>query len=142
MVKLRPIGQGGIDGIIQGDTMAGIQQTRSIRRGDGFAFIRFGHSAFGASCFAGGVYQKRVTGYNRYGRNPERVRRAYYVRVRYYRPTNPNTPAQQTNRNKFKAAMEGWQALDPAEKQEYRKRAQKLSTRGYCLYISEYMRYN
>lgn len=141
MVRVKPIGAEGVEGIINGTTMAGIRQTGSIRRGDGFGFIRFGHSAFGASAFAGGVYQKRVTGYNNRGRHAHLPRKAYYVRMRYYRPTNPNTPAQQANRNKFAAAMAGWKALSPAEKKQYNTRAHKLRKRGYELYISEYMRY-
>lgn len=140
MVKVLPIGQKGIEGILNGETMAGIGQTGSIRRGDGFGFIRLGHSTFGAVAHAGGVYQKRVTGYNNTGRKAHLPRKAYYVRMRYYRPTNPNTPAQQAGRSKFADAVAGWAALTAAEKEEYNKRAHKRSRRGRNLYISEYMR--
>ena len=140
MVKVLPVGQKGVEGIINGETMAGIRQTGSIRRGDGFGFIRLGHSTFGAIAHVGGVYQKRVTGYNNTGRKAHLPRKAYYVRMRYYRPTNPNTPAQQAGRSKFADAVAGWTALTAAEKEEYNKRAHKLSRRGRNLYISEYMR--
>ena len=140
MVKVLPIGQKGIEGILNGETMAGIRQTGSIRRGDGFGFIRLGHSTFGTIAHVGGVYQKRVTGYNNTGRKAHLPRKAYYVRMRYYRPTNPNTPAQQAGRSKFADAVAGWAALTAAEKEEYNKRAHKLSRRGRNLYISEYMR--
>lgn len=140
MVKVLPIGQKGIEGILNGETMAGIRQTGSIRRGDGFGFIRLGHSTFGTIAHVGGVYQKRVTGYNNTGRKAHLPRNAYYVRMRYYRPTNPNTPAQQAGRSKFADAVAGWAALTAAEKEEYNKRAHKLSRRGRNLYISEYMR--
>ena len=140
MVKVLPIGQKGIEGILNGETMAGIRQTGSIRRGDGFGFIRLGHSTFGTIAHVGGVYQKRVTGYNNAGRKAHLPRKAYYVRMRYYRPTNPNTPAQQAGRSKFADAVAGWAALTAAEKEEYNKRAHKLSRRGRNLYISEYMR--
>ena len=140
MVKVLPVGQKGVEGIINGETMAGIRQTGSIRRGDGFGFIRLGHSTFGAIAHVGGVYQKRVTGYNNTGRKAHLPRKAYYVRMRYYRPTNPNTPAQQAGRSKFADAVAGWAALTAAEKEEYNKRAHKLSRRGRNLYISEYMR--
>ena len=140
MVKVLPIGQKGIEGILNGETMAGIRQTGSIRRGDGFGFIRLGHSTFGAIAHVGGVYQKRVTGYNNTGRKAHLPRNAYYVRMRYYRPTNPNTPAQQAGRSKFADAVAGWAALTAAEKEEYNKRAHKLSRRGRNLYISEFMR--
>ena len=140
MVKVLPVGQKGVEGILNGETMAGIRQTGSIRRGDGFGFIRLGHSTFGAIAHVGGVYQKRVTGYNNTGRKAHLPRKAYYVRMRYYRPTNPNTPAQQAGRSKFADAVAGWAALTAAEKEEYNKRAHKLSRRGRNLYISEYMR--
>ena len=140
MVKVLPVGQKGVEGIINGETMAGIRQTGSIRRGDGFGFIRLGHSTFGAIAHVGGVYQKRVTGYNNTGRKAHLPRKAYYVRMRYYRPTNPNTPAQQAGRSKFADAVAGWAALTAAEKEEYNKRAHKLSRRGRNLYISEFMR--
>ena len=140
MVKVLPVGQKGVEGILNGETMAGIRQTGSIRRGDGFGFIRLGHSTFGAIAHVGGVYQKRVTGYNNTGRKAHLPRNAYYVRMRYYRPTNPNTPAQQAGRSKFADAVAGWAALTAAEKEEYNKRAHKLSRRGRNLYISEYMR--
>ena len=140
MVKVLPIGQKGVEGILNGETMAGIRQTGSIRRGDGFGFIRLGHSTFGTIAHVGGVYQKRVTGYNNTGRKAHLPRNAYYVRMRYYRPTNPNTPAQQAGRSKFADAVAGWAALTAAEKEEYNKRAHKHSRRGRNLYISEYMR--
>lgn len=140
MVKVLPIGQKGIEGILNGETMAGIRQTGSIRRGDGFGFIRLGHSTFGTIAHVGGIYQKRVTGYNNTGRKAHLPRNAYYVRMRYYRPTNPNTPAQQAGRSKFADAVAGWAALTAAEKEEYNKRAHKLSRRGRNLYISEFMR--
>ena len=140
MVKVLPIGQKGVEGILNGETMAGIRQTGSIRRGDGFGFIRLGHSTFGTIAHVGGVYQKRVTGYNNTGRKAHLPRKAYYVRMRYYRPTNPNTIVQQARRTLFAEAMASWQGLPPAEKIEWKKKASRHSRRGHNLYISEYMR--
>lgn len=142
MVKVLPIGQKGIEGIINGETMAGIRQTGSIRRGDGFGFIRFGHSAFGAVAFAGGVYQKRVTGYNNTGRKLHLPRKTYYVRMRYYRPTNPNSPQQQAKRSLFAEAMASWQGLSAADKKQWKIKALKQSRRPHNLYISNYMKYS
>lgn len=137
-----PVGQKGVEGILNGETMAGIRQTGSIRRGDGFGFIRLGHSTFGAIAHVGGVYQKRVTGYNNTGRKAHLPRKAYYVRMRYYRPTNPNTSLQQAKRSMFADAMASWQGLSPAEKIEWKKKASRQSRRGHNLYISEYMKYS
>ncbi len=140
MVKVKPIGFGGVEGVLNGTTMAGIRQTGTIRRGDGFGFIRLGHSALGASAYIGGVYQRRVTGYNNTGRKAHLPRKTYYVKMRYYRPTNPRTPAQQAGRSKFADAVAGWKALSPAEKQLYNTRGSRLGRRGRNLYISEFMR--
>jgi hypothetical protein len=126
--------------MLNGTAMAGLRQTGTIRGGDGLGFIRLGHSALGATAFIGGVYQRRVTGYNNTGRKAHLPRNSYYVRMRYYRPTNPNTPAQQAGRSKFADAVAGWAALTAAKKEEYNKRAHKHSRRGRNLYISEYMR--
>lgn len=142
MVKVLPIGQKGVEGIINGETMAGIRQTGSIRRGDGLGFMRFGHSAFGANAFAGGVYQKRNTGYNNTGYKQHLKKKTYYVRMRYYRPTNPNTIVQQARRTLFAEAMASWQSLDPVQKQYWKTKASRQSRRGVNLYISQYMKYN
>lgn len=132
----------GIEGIFDGRSMAGLQEKGSIRRGDGFATIRFGHSAFGAVAHVGGVYQKRRA--NKRGRDGTKYKPgdSFYVKMRYYRPTNPNTPAQQAGRTKFAEAIAGWQALSPVDKQNYNSKAKRHSRNGYSLYISEYMRYN
>ena len=140
VVKVKPIGFGGVEGVLDGTTMAGLRQTGTIRRGDGFGFIRLGHSALGASAYIGGVYQRRVTGYNNAGRKAHLPRKTYYVKMRYYRPSNPRTPAQQAGRNRFADAVASWKALSPAEQQQYNVRGSRHGRRGRNLYISEYMR--
>jgi len=141
VVKVVPVGLLGIDGMLDGRSMAGLQQRGSIRTSNGFGFIRFGHSVFGVDVYIGGVYQKRVTGYNYKGRNPNLPRRSYYVRSRYYRPTNPNTQMQQHRRSLFGDAMRSWQALAPVDKAHYNSKATRQCRRGFNLYISEYMKY-
>ena len=142
VVKVKPIGFGGVEAILNGETMAGLRQTGTIRGGDGLGFIRLGHSSLGASAFIGGVYQRRVTGYNNTGRKVHLPRKTYYVKMRYYRPTNPNTPEQQANRSMFAEAVASWKGLPPAEKIEWKKKASRHSRRGHNLYISEYMKYS
>lgn len=139
MVKVKPIGFGGVEAILNGETMAGLRQTGKIKRGDGLGFIRFGHSAFGSSHYFGGIYQKRNTGYNDKGYKPGAARKTYYVKMRYYRPTNPNSPAQQAGRSKFADAVASWQGLPASEQAKYNRRAQRHSRRGRNLYISEFM---
>ena len=78
-----------------------------------------------------GIYQMRMT---KRGKVP--------VKMKFYRPTNPRTPAQEANREKFAAAMVAWQALTPEEKGVYNKRAKKRSMFGWGLFIREYYQAN
>ena len=78
-----------------------------------------------------GIYQMRMT---KRGKVP--------VKMKFYGPTNPRTPAQEANRAKFAAAMVAWQALTPEEKGVYNKRAKKRSMFGWGLFIREYYQAN
>ena len=142
MPVVKPLGVVTLDVVRDGQGMAGIKQTGKIGYEGGFGSIRFGHTNYGSIEQFGGVYQKRVTGYNHRGRIKNRPRRAYYVRMRYYRPTNPRTPRQQTRRAKFAEAVAGWEELTPVEKKFYNHKARGRSLTGYNLYISEKMRNN
>lgn len=130
----------GIDSIMSGRAMPNIQQTRSVGRSCGFANMRFGFTGFGDNRFFAGVYQKRVTGYNQKGRIPGRPRNAYYVRMKSYRPTNPNTPLQVACRAMFANSISSWSLLTESQKNVYNKRGIKRSLPGRNLYISEYMK--
>lgn len=142
VVEVKPIGFGGVDAILDGSVMAGLQQRGSIRRGDGLGFVRFGHSAFGAFGLAGGVYQRRHRIKKDSLGRPTGQKEVFFVKERYYRPTNPNTPAQQANRSKFALANAGWASLTAAEKKQWNSRATRQSRSGQRLYISWFMRNN
>ena len=78
-----------------------------------------------------GIWQMRLT---KRGKRP--------VKMRFYRPTNPRTPAQQANRQKFADAMAAWQALTPAQRQEYTAEAKKQNMFGWGLFIRRYYQSN
>jgi len=78
-----------------------------------------------------GIYQMRMT---KRGKVP--------VKMKFYRPTNPRTPAQQANREKFTSAMVGWQSLTELEKSVYNTRAKKRQMFGWGLFIREYYQNN
>lgn len=61
------------------------------------------------------------------------------VRMKSYRPTNPQTVPQQANRSKFADAMTSWQSLTSEQKAVYNKRGKRLHMTGHNLYIKEYM---
>lgn len=110
--------------------------------GTGYGFIDLGRNEFGDEAAIKGTYQRRVTGYNQYGRSPGRKRKTYYVRMRDCTPNNPQTVPQQANRNKFKAGMTAWSALTPEEKQEWNKKAVKESRYGMHLFLKWWLNNN
>lgn len=78
-----------------------------------------------------GIYQMRMT---------KRGKRS--IKMKFYRPTNPQTTAQEDNRTKFANAMAGWGALTDTEKSAYNERAKKLNLFGWNLYIREFFNNN
>jgi len=78
-----------------------------------------------------GIYQMRMT---KRGKVP--------VKMKFYVPTNPRTPAQQANRQKFADAQAAWVALTAPEKLVYTTRAKKRSMFGWGLFIREYYQAN
>ena len=53
----------------------------------------------------------------------------------YKKPRNPRTPAQQSQRLKYKEAVGMWKALPEPEKEIYRQKAMDLPLTGYNLFI-------
>jgi len=64
-----------------------------------------------------------------------------YVR-RYFVPFNPQSPAQISRRNLFKAGVQSWQGLTNSEKQVYNDKAVKLkfNMTGFNLFMSNYLK--
>jgi len=56
----------------------------------------------------------------------------------FYKPTNPRTPAQQANRQKFADAMFAWKNLTELEKERYNKEAKSKMLFGWNVFIKEY----
>jgi hypothetical protein len=138
--KVKPIGFGGVDAIRNGEVMAGIRQTKKLGASCGLGMQTLGRGQIGDSVYAQGVYQRRVTGYNRHGRNPNRVRKTYYVKMRTYAPTNPRTPAQQANRQKLLDANQAWKDLTPVEKSRYNSEGKRRNKIGRMVHHSWYLK--
>lgn len=139
MVRLQNLNQDNVGGILNGTTTPAVEIRGKLGRGTGYGFARRGDGLYGENTPVGGIYQKRYTGYNQNGYIPGRPRVPYYVRMRKYRPTNPNSPAQQSRRATFAEAVAAWQNMSEAERAPYKKRAVKKSRRGRNLFIQEYM---
>jgi hypothetical protein len=78
-----------------------------------------------------GIWQMRMT---RRGKVP--------IKEKFYVPYNPQTEAQQANRQKFADAMAAWQALTTEQKAEYNARAKRRQMFGWGLFIREYYQAN
>lgn len=109
-------------------------------RSNGLGLYVCGGARCGEDNQFGGIYQKRVTGYNNTGRKAHLPRKTYYVRMRSYAPTNPRTVAQQANRAKFAAANAAWKLLTDVEKAQYNSNVKRPGQLGIHLFVSEYMK--
>lgn len=139
MVRLKTLDKANVEDILHGKATPAIAIAGNIGRGSGYGFARRGDGAFGEPQGVGGIYQRRWTGYNQHGYIPGKKKRAYYVRMRFYRPTNPRTELQQAGRTKFQEAVAAWQGMSDAQREPYKRRAVKKSRRGRNLFIQEYM---
>lgn len=63
-------------------------------------------------------------------------------KLKFYVPTNPQTEAQQANRQKIADAVSAWQALTDEQKDVYNKKALGKGISGYNLFIKNYLRSN
>ena len=106
----------------------------------GYGFTALGASLYGDDRKNTGIYQKRVGGYNQYTGPPGRRAPSYFVLMRSYAPTNPNTEAQQQQRSKLADAVASWQSLTTEQKTNYNKKASKQNRTGYNFYIQEFMK--
>ena len=74
-----------------------------------------------------GIWQMRMT---KRGKVP--------IKMKFYTPTNPQTEAQQANRQKFADAMTAWGALTTEQRADYNVRAKRVGRFGWGVFISEY----
>lgn len=139
-MKVKAIGFGGVDAILQGQVMPGLQTRKKLSYSNGFGFAVMGKSRLGDDRFGGGIYQKRVYGYNQYTGAPPPKNRVYFVKMRSYAPTNPRTVEQQAHRAVFADAVAAWAALTDEEKTTYNRLASKRGRVGRNLFMSEYLR--
>jgi hypothetical protein len=78
-----------------------------------------------------GIYQRRHT-----------KNGVYSIKMKFYTPTNPNTPAQVANRTKFQSAMFAWNALTPEQRIPYTEKAKRQMLRPHNVFVREYYKNN
>lgn len=139
-MKLKRLGDGGIDALMRGESLPGLDTRGKLCYGTGFGFATLGNTRLGDDRLQGGIYQRRMAGYNQFTGKPTGKKKFYYVKMRNYAPTNPRTTLQQANRAKMTAACAGWNSLTIEQKSIYNKRATRAGKVGRQLYISEYLK--
>lgn len=139
-MKVKPLGFGGIPALMAGESMAGLAQRGKMDYSNGFGFAVLGKSRLGDPRLQGGIYQKRVRGYNQFTGPALGDNETYYVKMRSYAPTNPRTVPQQANRAKFADGMSAWALLTTEQKNAYNKRANRKGRLGRWLFMSEYLK--
>jgi hypothetical protein len=102
---------------------------------------------------SGGYYGEAMFGDGGYGStnpNPDawfygiyqmrRCQEGYIpVQMKFYKPYNPQTEAQDAQRMKLRQAVLAWQLLTDEQKQVYNENAVKYRITGYNLFCKEYM---
>lgn len=84
-------------------------------RGGGFGRVALGYNFFGFYSEYSGIYQKKYY----YGV-------PYISKMKFYRPTNPQTPAQQNWRAIFAYGWILWRDLTDEEREYYRIQGKKM----------------
>lgn len=100
-----------------------------LGRGGGFGRVTFSYNFFGFYSKYSGIYSKKY-----YYGDP------YISKMKFYRPTNPQTEAQQAWRDVFADGKIAWDSLDPETKEQYRLKGQKRKMTGYNFFQSEYLK--
>lgn len=95
----------------------------------GFGRITFGYFRFGFYSKFSGIYSKKYY----YGE-------PYISRMKFYRPTNPQTIKQQNWRAICAYAWVLWADVDSDQREQYRLQADKLGITGPNLFMSKWLK--
>jgi len=110
----------------------------------------YGQNRYGAKAIISGQGQYGIKNYGitKYGDAIEK-HGIYYIRIKnnkqvivkrnFYWPSNPQTEAQQANRQKYANAIVAWQNLTDEQKEIYNETARYKPYSGFNLYTKEYM---
>lgn len=95
----------------------------------GFGRTAFGYNRFGFYNWFCGIYQKKYY----YGK-------AFISRMKFYRPTNPQTVLQQSWRAIITSGWIEWNTFDDQKKESYNKRSIGMHMSGANLFMSEWLK--
>lgn len=114
--------------ITPSESKVGIGIRGNINAPSTYGIRKYGAFDYGAGADTFGIYRVR----HRWGK-------IIQEKMPYYVPTNPQTGAQQANRQKIANAVALWQTLTDEQKEVYNEKAKGKDYSGYNLYLSEYL---
>jgi hypothetical protein len=126
--------------VAPGEKLASLKITKRLGKPTFFGWLTFGWSEFGDDNEMSGVYQGRPRRkkYIRAGDTISGKRYNFFMKPAW--PENTITPARQAVRDKFRDGVNAWKDLTPAEKLVYNIRADKQRRKGFCLFVSEWVK--
>lgn len=95
----------------------------------GFGRIAFGYTRLGFYNWYCGIYQKKY-----YFGKP------YISRMKFYRPTNPQTARQQLWRSVVASGWEEWATYDIEQKNQWKLRGRNRRITGANMFMSEWLK--
>lgn len=98
-------------------------------RGGGFGRISLGYNFFGFYSIYSGIWQKKYF----FGK-------PYLSKMKFYRPTNPQTIRQQNRRYICSYGWVMWGSLSTNEKSAYNSEARELAMSGANLFMSRWLK--
>lgn len=114
-----------ISGVKEG---LGVKIRKKLTASSAYGVRGYGAFHYGAGANFHGIYRVR----HRWGK-------IIQEKLPFYFPTNPQTEAQQTNRQKMNNAVVAWQALTDEQKEVYNEIAKGKDLSGYNVFLSEYL---
>jgi len=105
----------------------------------GVGFLRCGYSRLGASKVFGGIFSRKLIAKGVGWQNPRLAGRWGISRMRYYRPTNPQTIPQQAWRGVFASGKAQYDLLTTGQRALLSKEAHKRHMTGYNLFQSRWL---
>jgi hypothetical protein len=121
------------------DTLYSLQARGHYGYGRGYGGSQYGKSRRGAADGMAGIYSRKVHGLGVFGAPSKRGNRWAISRMRFYRPTNTQQPAQQAWRGHFADAVAAWQGLTPEARALHSRLAKKRHCSGYNLFIASWL---
>lgn len=112
---------------IYGDVFYGDEEIYPVKSEYGARI--YGDFFYGETGNIWGIYQRRHA-----------KGKKIYARLKFYIPSNPQTPTQQIGRNKFKNGMTAWGNFTNEQKNVYNERAKKKHLHGVNLFLREYLK--